>query len=140
MSVVAPLRETRRQSSSDGISQESRKIAEEEEKIEIHFWEPVTRVRPEKRFAELSATWRSDTAFASSALQMATHPAYQEIIGMGSDALPLILRDLAERPAHWFWALRAISGENPVKAADMGKFASLVGAWLSWGRQKGYLE
>lgn len=42
------------------------------------------------------------------------HPAYQQIIGMGEKALPLILRDLRDRPTgHWFWALNAITGEEP---------------------------
>lgn len=140
MSVVAPDRETISASSPIGVSTESDKIAHAEREIQNHFWMPVSRVTPAKRFAELSATWRSETAFTSSALQMATHPAYQEIIGMGRDAIPLILHELSERPAHWFWALRAISGENPVKAAEMGKFDSLVSAWLDWGRQKGYWE
>ncbi|MBL1153107.1 MAG: hypothetical protein HND43_10295 [Armatimonadetes bacterium] len=106
----------------------------------FHYWAPVSRVSPVKRFAELSATWRSETALFSSALQMATHPAYQEIIGMGKEALPLILRELEVQPAHWFWALRSISGENPIAPAIRGKFSDMTKAWLDWGRQRGYLE
>ncbi len=140
MSVFAPNRPIRRAFSGFGLSTEYSQIEKLEQDIERHYWAPVSRVSPSKRFAELSATWRSDTAFTSSALQMATHPAYQEIIGMGPDALPLILRELAERPAHWFWALTSISGVNPIEPAIRGKFSDMTKAWLDWGRKRGYIE
>lgn len=140
MSVVAPDRSSRKCFSGFGVSAESNRIERLEQEIESHYWAPVSRVSPVKRFAELSATWRSETAFISSALQMATHPAYQAIIGMGKEALPLILRELEVQPAHWFWALRSISGENPIQPAARGKFSEMTKAWLDWGRQRGYLE
>lgn len=59
---------------------------------------------------------------------------------MGKEALPLILRELEVQPAHWFWALRSISGENPIAPAIRGKFSDMTKAWLDWGRQRGYLE
>lgn len=67
------------------------------------------------------------------------HPAYQQIIGMGPDALPLILRDLADEPAPWFWALRAITGEDPVPEAERGDVDRMVEAWLSWGMRRNLL-
>jgi hypothetical protein len=40
---------------------------------------------------------------------MVTHPAYQQIIGLGKEALPLLFGELRRAPDHWFWALRAIT-------------------------------
>jgi hypothetical protein len=69
---------------------------------------------------------------------MAAHPAYQEIIGMGPEVVPLLLADLARQPDHWFTALKAITGANPVDPADCGRIEKMAEAWLQWGRQNGY--
>ena len=67
----------------------------------------------EREFRELASQWRLDTGHFSIVSQMTRHPAYQSIIEMGEPAIPLILKDLLEKPDHWFPALAAISGESP---------------------------
>ena len=89
------------------------------------------------KFAALVKQWQEETAPLSSMTEIVLNPAYQRIIGMGPDALPLILREFAARPAHWFWALSAISGENPVPPDDAGKLGKMTEAWLQWGRERG---
>jgi len=76
--------------------------------------------------------------FMSSITQMAIHPSYQRIIGMGQPAVPLILKELQQNPSYWFWALGAITGQNPAEKA--GTFDEVVEAWLKWGRAKGYIR
>ena len=71
--------------------------------------------------------------------QIAMHPAYQRIIGMGSEVLPLILRRLSRKPDHWFWALEAITGENPVPESSQGRLGEMAEAWLDWARSHGYV-
>jgi len=93
-----------------------------------------------ERFRHLAQTWRKERVPTSSITRLAMHPAYQQIIGMGEDALPLILQELREKPDHWFWALAAISGEDPVPAASKGKLQEMADAWLQWGRSRGYLK
>jgi hypothetical protein len=44
----------------------------------------------EARFRELARQWKEATLLLSSITEMATHPAYQQIIGMGRAALPWI--------------------------------------------------
>ena len=51
---------------------------------------------------------------------MVTHPAYLQIIGMGKDAIPLLMNEMNERPDHWDWAVCAITGADPVPA-EAGK-------------------
>jgi hypothetical protein len=57
---------------------------------------------------------------------------------MGWEALPLILRDLKESTADWFWALRTITGANPISKDIAGNVAQMAEAWLRWARAKGY--
>lgn len=90
----------------------------------------------EARFEFLARRWREETEFHSAASALFMHPAYQEIIGLGPAVLPLILGDLRESHDHWFWALRAITGENPVPAEERGKVERMTERWLAWGRAR----
>jgi hypothetical protein len=87
----------------------------------------------EEAFRRLAAQWQAETEFQSSITRIAMHPAYQRIIGMGPVALPLILRDLEATQAPWFWALRAITGTDPVSEDDRGYIDRMVRAWTRWG-------
>lgn len=103
----------------------------------------TTLVAPPKQlealFAKLAAEWRQDTRYLSSTSAMATHPAYQRIIGLGPQVIPLILADLQREPGHWFWALTALTGENPVDPAHQGRVQDMTAAWLKWGRDNGWI-
>ena len=90
-------------------------------------------------FAQLAARWRAETAVLSSTTAVAMHPAYQRIIGLGPQAIPLILADLQATPGHWFWALAALTGENPVPPGDEGRVRAMADAWLAWGRANGWI-
>jgi hypothetical protein len=91
------------------------------------------------QFQALAEQWKAGVAVLSSATAMVSHPAYQGIIALGPPAVPLILRDLEREPAHWFEALRAITGEDPVPPEDWGKVQAMADAWLAWGRARGLL-
>jgi hypothetical protein len=67
------------------------------------------------------------------------HPAYQQIIGMGEEAIPFILQELQKKTAHWFWALKSITGEDPVPSNQRGRMDQMRDAWLRWGNKQGYL-
>lgn len=92
----------------------------------------------ESLFVNLSCRWRRETAIYSSVTKIAMHPAYQRIIGMGPNAIPFILRELQQEPDHWFWALNAITGENPVAPEDAGDIVKMTAAWLEYGKRHGY--
>ena len=84
-------------------------------------------------FQQLANEWKRDTVYLSSTDAIVMHPAYQRIIGMGQGVISLILQDLEEAPAHWFHALRAITGESPVRPEDRGNIDAMRRAWLDWG-------
>lgn len=94
-------------------------------------------VELEKMFFTLAEQWRNETGMLSSPTKKLKHPAYQQIISMGEPVLPLILRELERNQDHWFLALIAIAGENPVSPED--DFSQAVAAWLRWGREKGLI-
>lgn len=93
-----------------------------------------------QEFARLAQAWKRDTRSISSTTEIATHPAYQRIIGLGREVVPLILADLRQEPCPWFWALPAITGEAPVAASPKGKVRQMAEAWIRWGKQKGMLS
>lgn len=88
-------------------------------------------------FNQLAEQWHDETGHMSSAISFTQHPAYLRIIGMGPAVVPFILEDLQRTQAHWFVALRLITGENPVKPEDKGKVQRLADAWIAWGRERG---
>ena len=99
---------------------------------------PVQKESHEARFARLAATWKAERGPTSSTTRMAMHPAYQQIIGMGREVVPLILRELEREPDHWFWALKAITGEDPVPEQHRGRVRAMADAWIRWGREQGF--
>ena len=90
-----------------------------------------------EEFSKLARVWYEDTARLSLVQQMAMHPAYQAIIGMGRDALPFIFRELQQSRDHWLWALHAITRQDAARPDQT--FEEAVDAWLDWGKNRGYL-
>jgi hypothetical protein len=113
--------------------------------IRVFRWHHRPRVAPDtadRLFYEQATRWKNETMHWSSVTKMIAHPSYLRIIGLGRDFKrgeieKLILRELKDEPDHWFDALVAITGEDPVRPED--DFDGAVNAWLDWGRQKGIL-
>jgi len=91
-----------------------------------------------KRFAGWAKQWHDETDMLSSTSKKIGHGAYQIIIAMGRRApqaiVPLILNEMRERPAFWFYALELITNE-PSKGTDV---ATATHAWLEWGKDITY--
>lgn len=86
----------------------------------------------ESEFQELKEWWVDDTAYLSSPIQKAMHPAYQRIIGGGKESLPFIIEDLKEGPDHWFWALKSITGADPIPKEHEGRMELMAEDWIKW--------
>lgn len=100
---------------------------------------PATHNSRAAEFAAYASAWEEETAHLSSINAMAMNLHYQRIIGMGAEAIPLILTRLQHIPGHWFWALNAITGENPIPESSAGNLPLMTEAWLEWGRSHGYI-
>lgn len=90
-----------------------------------------------RQFTALAEQWHDETGHMSSAISFTQHPAYLRIIGMGPAVVPFILEDLQRTRAHWFTALRLITGANPIRPEDKGNVQRLADAWIAWGRERG---
>lgn len=93
------------------------------------------------RFQNLVKDWRNQRGVRSSLSDMSMTPAYQSIIGMGEDAIPLIvaqLRSEGSDPDQWFWALKAIAQVDPIDPSDRGDFAAMARSWIKWAENEGY--
>lgn len=104
------------------------------------FYMDIKPISPslEKKFANLKEQWYKDTLFLSSISLMQEHPAYQEILSMGTDAIPLILRELANGSGYWYPALKTITSHDPVASKDRGRVKIMTQSWLQWGKEQGY--
>lgn len=92
----------------------------------------------EQRFRQLEEIWTREVGHFSSPTVLMNHPAFQEIVGLGDAVVPLMLRDLEQRPRLWVWVLPKITGADPVPAPDRGKIRKMGEAWLRWGKEHGY--
>jgi hypothetical protein len=87
----------------------------------------------EPLFRELARVWKADTMYLSSTSAMTNHWAYQRIIRLGPPVVPLLLRELRQKPDFWFDALRTITGQNPITPEIRGKVSAMAEAWVKWG-------
>jgi len=62
----------------------------------------------EEQFNKFADLWRNETAGYSTTLHITMSDSYLDIIGMGKEVVPFILKDLKKEPYHWFVALKAI--------------------------------
>lgn len=95
-----------------------------------------------KSFHENVDRWKDETAHLSSITKALAHPSYLRIIGLANKSTDhsierLLLHELEAEPDHWFAALTAITGEDPVKPED--DFDGAVNAWLQWGKTRGII-
>lgn len=104
-----------------------------------HFHSPITQQKAtlHEQFRALADHWYEESRFQSSIPLITGLPSYQAVIGLGPSVVPLILREMETRPGFWFTALRAITGENPVRPEHRGDVARMVTDWLAWGRRQG---
>jgi hypothetical protein len=54
----------------------------------------------EDRFRQLAAAWHEAVAHQSSTTVRNNHPAYRDIISLGPDVVPLLLRDMEANHTH----------------------------------------
>ncbi len=96
----------------------------------------------EVRVQRLIAEWRTERGYSASINKWVQLPAYRQIVELGTDdpseIIPLLLRELEQTPDHWFWALKDLTGINPVQADSRGNVLKMAADWLCWGRNQGF--
>jgi hypothetical protein len=117
-----------------GIGKESKRIQEDVEEVWEHFSIPISRRKesPRINFNKLKQEWIEETKTLSSISEICMHPAYQQIIGMGKTIISYIIQEMVENPNHWFWALKSITGVDPVPPDKRGQMEKMTSAWFKW--------
>lgn len=92
-----------------------------------------------EKFAMFANDWSSSTAFISSVDALTSHPSYRQIVGLGWEVVPYLLRDLRDNKRFWFPALYAITGVRPFDPSDAGNSQRMTTAWIQWGKKKGLI-
>jgi hypothetical protein len=93
----------------------------------------------QQRFASLADQWSNNTRHISSASDLINDRSYQQIIDLGWDAVPYLLRDLQQNKRFWFPALAAITGVRPFDRGDTNNPRRMTEAWIRWGKWKGLI-
>lgn len=91
----------------------------------------------EKRFDALTKDWVRATRFKNSLSEINDSEPLKSIMAMGDVVVPLILKDLRDSPKHWFFALRVLTGADPIKKRDAGNLENMRKAWLNWAAKEG---
>lgn len=91
------------------------------------------------RFFRLAEQWNEETGHFSSTKEITSNPNYQEIIRLGWDVVPYLLRDLQQNKRFWFPALYEITKIRPFDLCDAGNSRRMVKAWTAWGKRKGLI-
>lgn len=92
------------------------------------------------RFSSLAERWVRETSHLSSRSAKFAHPAYAEILALGRDVAPEILRWMrGGGRGHWDAALARLTGEQPALPGEPVTLSQLSAAWIEWGRERGLL-
>jgi hypothetical protein len=105
-------------------------------------WARIAKSYAEDRFKRHLSDWLANRNPFKSDSSDVMHPSYQKIIGMGELALPFIFNVLNSEvePSNWFWALKAITDDDPVPEEHIGDVLAMKSDWLQWGWRRGYLD
>jgi hypothetical protein len=93
----------------------------------------------EQRFRALADKWQRETGHMSVTIKRVMHPSYQDIMAMGPQVVPLLLRDLVQTRRDWFWALHHLTQADPIEASGAKTKDAMIAAWEAWGRGRGIL-
>jgi type I restriction-modification system DNA methylase subunit len=102
-------------------------------------WEPKEPQRLEARLRALADLWADETKDLSSYTGIVQHPIYQHVIRrFGRSAVPFLLSELSTGRLNWVWALRAITGQEPVAPGDAVDIQRVAESWVRWGKDNGF--
>lgn len=117
------------------------KIVRTQASANVPFSPP--KAQASSKFSGLVAQWRAERGATTSITAMAACDAYKKIIGMGPDAIPLIIaqmRSESGKPDQWFWALQVLAGVDPVADEDRGDYVKMSQSWMDWAEKEGHVR
>ncbi len=91
-----------------------------------------------KNFLKLKIVWLQETQYFSSSAKIYNNAAYLQILSMGLQSVPWMLRDLQKHDTHWFYALNKLTGMNPIQPAHYGIVPKMKEDWIAWAKENNY--
>ena len=91
-------------------------------------------------FAHFRDAWRKERGPTSWVEEMTACPSYIQIMHMGPGVVPYIIEQLrreGDNPDHWYVALEALTGADPVPESAYGYTTKIAQAWLEWANEEG---
>lgn len=95
----------------------------------------------ELKFSELASKWRKEVGGYSTMIHITGNDNYLDIIGMGKEVLPYILKDLQKEADYWFVALKHIAKpeNDPIRDDHYGDIELMRQDWLNWAKENNLL-
>ena len=91
----------------------------------------------EEKFYQFKKEWKDETRFLSC---IKISEGLQKIIDLGSDIVPIILRDFQHENNHWHETLCQLVLNPPeIPEEKRGKMEEIRQIWLKFGREHGYI-
>lgn len=91
------------------------------------------------RFDELRARWLRKVQFSSGGFGDLDDPDFQGILALGEDIVPWLVEDQLNNHVHWFDALEAITGAQPVPEEHYGDIDAMAEDWRAWAMENGWV-
>lgn len=104
------------------------------------FVQEMYKQQLKKRFDFYNSIWKNETIFSSSISEITNNSAYRSIIGLGQEVLPFIIDDLKTNDNHWFYALEALTGQNPIKENHKGIVPLMKNDWIEWAKENNLID
>ena len=118
------------------------------EKMKTFTPDPITKVKPllvnsnncvEVVFREYYDRWYNETKYLSSS-KMFENKHYRDIISLGINVVPSIIKKLKEEPVHLFEALVEITGHDPIPESHWGDTEQMALDWVKWWEEKNRVQ
>jgi hypothetical protein len=87
-------------------------------------------------FDALATRWQRETGGMSLISARHKHPAWEQILSLGPEVVPEILRRMEHQPDHWHAALVKLTGENPIPVGEKLTGTQVCARWIAWGKAR----
>ncbi len=99
------------------------------------YVQEMYKVQLKEKFEYYTSVWTNETMFSSSIHEIINNSAYRSIVGLGKDVIPFIIDELKKEDNHWFYALEALTGQNPIKKEHRGFIKLMKSDWIEWAEK-----
>lgn len=98
----------------------------------IKIYEEFILQEVEKEFIGYKNNWIKQTCYQSNPEIVYSNENYKNIIKLGNNVVPFLIKDLKENNGDWLFALSSILGLDPVKDFNKGNWLNMKEDWIKY--------